>query len=463
MSAANPARTTSRDAGLLATEIRKRLGPAPEADDWPKVSIVVLNRNGAAHLRRLLAGLIERTEYLALELILVDNASSDESLDFIRAVETPFPISILANPYNESFSDGCNQGAELASGELLLFLNNDVEPFEPGWLRELVACRRQSGAAAVASTLLCSDAEHRASFRYGYGVAHRGLAFREEEGGTLAPMLYGWEADPLDQLLGQDAERGAVGAACLLTERSAFEQVGGFSHGYVYGAEDVDLCFKLRASGHGVLCSGRSLAIHHPVSTRRLAPFEEERARKLANRLLLWERWGPQLRRQYELDRLEARWQWAEEPGAGAEDVGGPAKSVPTRTEVEALGFCLKATESPALGFDAIVNALRRRGHRCLLLEGERVEDPQGLGYDVAVHLRGTARYLPKPAQLNVLWDAGSGVLSAIERSRYHLAFASPIPSALEAERFAQRLLSTVEDCVEVSGYRRRIDGKEDA
>jgi GT2 family glycosyltransferase len=291
------------DPPALAAEIRRRLGPPPELPGWPMVSMVVLNRDGAALLRRMLAGLVESTDYPHLELILVDNGSSDDSLDFVRGVEAPFPIPILANPRNESFSDGCNQGAELASGELLLFLNNDTEPFEPGWLRELVACLRRSGAGAVASTLVCPDHEHEASFRYGYGVQHRGLEFRAEEDGTIYPALRGWEDDPLDERLGEDAEPRAVAAACMMVRRDAFESVGGFSQGYLYGAEDADLCLKLRAAGLPVLLSGRSIVIHHPVSTRRRGAFEEERARKLANRRVLWERWGPRLRRDYELAR----------------------------------------------------------------------------------------------------------------------------------------------------------------
>ena len=283
-----------RGADLLAAEIRRRLGPVPALADPPLVSIVVLNRNGTEYLPGLLTGLSDRTEYPAFELIVVDNGSSDGSLDLLCAAEVPFPLSILANPHNETFSDGCNQGAGEASGQLLLFLNNDTEAFEPGWLTELVACLRGSGAGAVAATLLCRDEEHRADFRYGYGVAHRGLVFREE-GETIHPVLDGWEADPLDERLGEDAERRAVAAACLLVDRAAFERVGGFTHGYVYGAEDVDLCLKLRAAGFRLLCSGRAIAIHHPVSTRRTKPFEEQRALKLANRRLLWERWGPRL------------------------------------------------------------------------------------------------------------------------------------------------------------------------
>lgn len=392
--------------------------------------MVVLNRDGAGMLGRMLTGLVEQTDYPGFELIVVDNGSTDDSLDLVRRVDAPFPISIVANPHNESFSDGCNQGAALARGDLLLFLNNDVEPFERGWLRELVACRQASEAGAVAATLVCLDEEHERSFPCGYGVQHRGLAFREE-GGMIHPVLDGWEADPLDAELGEDAERQAVAAACVLVGREAFERVGGFSHGYVYGAEDVDLCLKLRSAGFPVLLSGRSIAIHHPVSTRRAAPFEEERARKLANRLVLWERWGPQLRCEYELGRRGGEGDWP-------------------------LGFCIKAAD-PATAPDlvALRAALESPGHRCLVLEGERAEDALGLNYEVALHVWGGIRYVPRPSQLNVLWVAdAAGAPLAAERSAYDFVL-----SGDEApEGLVSCLLNAVEAAASGIGFRRRID-----
>ena len=412
--------TRTAASGLLAQEIRWRIGPPSELPEWPLVSMIVLNRNGAEHLRRLLSGLTERTDYPRFELIVVDNASSDDSLDLLRSTKAPFPISVVANHRNESFSDGCNRGSELAAGELLLFLNNDIEPFEMFWLRELVACRARTGAAAVAATLLCDDEEHRASFRYGYGVQHRGHELREEEDGMIHPVLHGWEADPLDERLGVDRECPSVAAACLLADRDAFERVGGFSHGYVYGAEDVDLSLKLRSTGWNVSCSGRSVAIHHPASTRRSAPFEEERARKRANRLLLWDRWGPLMRREYELSRA------GEDPQA--------------RAAVEPPTFCLKA---PALEsaqrhhLQTIGSALAGDHRPCPLLEGDRAEDPIALNHDVAVHWRGPERFVPKPGQLNVLWPTEEA--SEIECSHYDLVATSSrvLVSRLDESRLA--------------------------
>lgn len=398
-------------------EIRRRLGPPPELPDWPRVSIVVVSHDGAEHLRTLVRGLTESTDYPELELIAVDNGSDDDSLDFLRSVAAPFPISIVANPHNESFSDANNQGAARARGELLLFLNNDIEPFESGWLRELAACRRAHEAGAVGATLLFPH-EDLDRFPHGFAVQHRGLTFRDEDA-TIAPALRGWEADPLDAGLGDDAESAAVVAACLLVDAQLFKRLGGFTHGFFYGAEDIDFALKLREAGRPILCSGRSLLIHRPGSTRRTVEFERARERKLRNRRLLLSLWGPRLRREHDLAALAGGGMWVQ-PGR---EQGALAS---TSEEAAALTVCAKATDPPGGdGRDPLeelcANAAAA-GRRCLALRGEAVDDPRGLECDVAIHLRGPQRYLPAPGQFNVLWIVGSREdLSAAECDRYDL------------------------------------------
>lgn len=455
----------SPDVSSLAGEIRCALGPPPELRDWPLVSIVVLNRDGARLLRRLIEGLVERTDYPALELILVDNASSDDSLEFIRTVDTPFPISIVANHHNESFADGCNQGAELAAGELLLFLNNDADPFEPGWLRELVACLRGSGAAAVGPTLIEPVRDEGAGSDR-YVIHQRGLTARESEG-ILVPAYREQGANPLGETLGKDVETITLAAAALLIERRAFDEVGGFTHGYWYGPEDVDLGLKLRERGMFALCSGRSLLIHPPNSTLDTIEAELRGEWVRGNRRLFAERWGPRGRREFELDRLHGGGLWA------APESGSAAKLAPdyNRPEVEALGFCLQATGVEGDGeatraersLDALGAALRRRGHRCLVLRGEEIEDLAALDYDVAVHLHGSCRYVLKQAQMNVLWSSGPPKgLSAIECSRYDLVLAGDSDGSADAiECFAERLISACGKHADQIGFRMRVEPEE--
>jgi GT2 family glycosyltransferase len=431
----------------LAVEIRRRLGPVAERTAWPPVSIVVINRNGVGHLRRLLCGLSEHTDYPDMELILVDNGSTDDSLDFARRVSAPFPISLLVNHHNESFSDACNQGAGLASGELLLFLNNDVEPFEPGWLRELVACLDRDGVAAVGPTSI-EPVEAGAS-PCGFAIQQRGLTSIERQG-LLVPGFRDHGADPLGEGFGRDLEGATISACCLLIDRDSFEAVGGFTHGYMYGVEDIDLVLKLRERGLGSVCSGRSFLIHRPGGTLSAVSRAQNQAWQRVNRKLFWSRWGPRARREYELEKLEE------------------GRSQAGRAELEALGYCLKAYESSAATalLDDVCAALRRRGHRCAVLVGDEVDGLEGLNYDVAVHLQGGARYILQPAQLNVLWSIGEPAAAvAGERSRYELVVTEPDATVLpldgqRADRLAARLIESVDSCAAEIGFRTRIDGR---
>lgn len=436
-----PLASPAGGARRLAAKIRRRLGPYRERPGWPLVSIVVPSHDGAALLRRLLVGLVEQTDYPSLELIVVDNASSDDSLELLRTAEVPFPISILANFHNESFSDACNQGAAIASGELLLFLNNDAQPFEVGWLRELVACLLDSGAGAVGPILIAPDEDGGLAE---YRVDQRGLRLRDLQG-RFAPDYCDRGADPLGEGLGEDCETMAVAGACLLVCRATFERVGGFTHGYWYGPEDVDLALKLRERGLAILCSGRSLLIHPPGST--LKTLESGRRGVAGNRRFFMERWGPRVRREYELDLLDGCGVWAAPSGAGRH----------TRAELEALGYCLRAsdpTAAPPRLLEEIRASLERRGRRCLVLVGDRVEDLAGLDYDIAVHLKGSTRYILKRGQLNVLWTLGRiEDLDATERSSYDLVVAGSEP-----DRFAASLVTAVAAHAAEIGYRPRIE-----
>jgi GT2 family glycosyltransferase len=401
----------------LSSEARLRLGPVPDSKESPLVSIVVVNRDGVDHLRRLLPGLVEQTDYPDFELILVDNGSTDGSLGFIRSVKAEFPISIVANHHNESLSDAHNQGAELARGELLLFLNNDIEPFEAGWLRELVGCLRANQAGIAGATLVFPKKES----EHGYLVQHRAMLLAD--GRDLLPAdQHGHGDEPFGEGFGEDADAAIPSGACMLIESDLLRRIGGFTHGYVYGGEDLDLALKVLEQGRRVVCSGRSILIHRFSSTRRKYSRAEWLDAGRRNRRLLWGTWGPRLRREYELDRLAGGGSWAARGQA-------PLADPPSREEVLSLGFCLRSGEpsaAPDDPLDALQAKLSARGHRSTVLRGDANDDLVAFNYDVAVHMRGPTRYVPRPAQLNVLWAVGDlDSLTAVECGHYDLVLSA--------------------------------------
>jgi O-antigen biosynthesis protein len=313
---AAPARVSLPDPGdvaatrarraALAAEIRQRLGPVAALDEWPPVSIVVVNRDGRPHLEWLVHGL-EGTDYPELELVVIDNASSDDSVEFLEGLDASFPVAVERSEENLSYSAANTRGAEAASHDLLLFLNNDVEPFEPAWLREMVAAHLR-GADAVGATLL-----HVEEVAPEPTVQHQGIRLRREDGMVRAYNVGGgslWGAD-----FGRELRPPAVSAACLLVGRPTLEAVGGFVPDYRYGSEDVDLGFALVAAGNTVLASGRAILFHRESSSQQRAGRDFMRLNREVNRRLLHERWGPRLRREYRLARLDADPEWTDGRG----------------------------------------------------------------------------------------------------------------------------------------------------
>lgn len=288
----------------LASRLRERLGPPPERSRWPLVSAVVPTRNGLHHLECLFAGLVDYTDYPALEVIVVDNASTDGSRSFLAELHTPFPLHIIANDENLTFSEANARGAEHATGQLLLFLNNDVEAFEPGWLKELVCALDVEGVAAVGATLLHPeqlDGEH--PLESAPIVQHRAIRFRWQDGMVKA-FNSGDGEELIDVSFGAELRAPAVTAACTLIGREDFERVNGFGGGYRYGTEDVDLGLKLLVCGGETAGVGRAVLVHRESSSQNRATRDFRRLNRLENRRLFLECWGPRVQREYRLARL---------------------------------------------------------------------------------------------------------------------------------------------------------------
>jgi O-antigen biosynthesis protein len=297
----------------LAGDLRERLGPPPERERWPAVSAVVLTRDGLEHLKRLFAGLSAHTIYPELEVVVVDNASSDDTLAYLQELQTTFPVHVVANAENLSFARANARGAEHATGDLLLFLNNDIEPFESGWLKELVVALESEGVEAVGATLLHPEDLERP--KQEPRMQHRAIRFRWQDG-----MVKGFNHGDGERLregsFGAELRAPAVTAACMLIARDAFERVGGFDAGYRYGTEDVDLGLKLLVGGAESAGVGRAVLFHRESSSQNRASRDFRRLNRLENRRLFLERWGPQTAREYRLARLRRDPFWTDGSGA---------------------------------------------------------------------------------------------------------------------------------------------------
>jgi GT2 family glycosyltransferase/spore maturation protein CgeB len=275
---------------------------------------VILNRDGRSHLERCLAA-VATTAYRDVEVMVVDNGSTDGSADLAERFAMPFPIKVLRNADNKSFSEANGQGVELATGDLICFLNNDVDPITEHWLGYMVETITTTDAAAVGARLIYP--RHRGGRRAGsrhadLTIQHAGVAFDRAEPIPLARAM-GAGADARGPDAAAIEDRPALTAACLLVRRELFEAVGGFTPAYDYGMEDVDLCLKLRAAGGRLVYDGRAALWHHESATRS-ADHARYVARVARNREEYIDRWGPRIFRDALLDALAGGRRFSSEP-----------------------------------------------------------------------------------------------------------------------------------------------------
>jgi GT2 family glycosyltransferase/spore maturation protein CgeB len=280
---------------LLAQRLRDALGPAPSESPeqpLPPVATIVVSRS-PGRVRPLLERLAE-TDYPAIEAIVIDNASADGEV--AQLVSGRAQVERLETA--ASFAEASNRGAQLAESELLLFLNDDIHPAEPGWLRELVASLI-GGEAAIAGATLVDPSVRPATGLAGSGwiIEQRGIELDLDEE-LFAPVRRESGADLFGGRFGLDAAAVAVSGACMLVPKDRFLALGMFDTGYQYGLEDVDLCLRARTRGHRVLSSGRSVVVHEGAGSQREAGREFRRINRAVNRRRFRQLWGPTVRRE---------------------------------------------------------------------------------------------------------------------------------------------------------------------
>jgi len=206
----------------------------------PQVSVIIPTRNGTALMEACLAGLLQRTDYPALEILVCDNGSDDPALlarfkEWSR--DSRFRVLPCPGPFNYSAIN--NQAAREANGEILLLLNNDTEVRHADWLREMVshAIRPQIGAVGARLLFPNGRVQHSGTVLGLAGVA--GHDMLQSSGRSHGPY----------DLLRLTRRVSAVTAACLAVRRDAFIDVGGFDEmGLRVAYNDVDLCLKRKRS-----------------------------------------------------------------------------------------------------------------------------------------------------------------------------------------------------------------------
>ncbi|MEO8285838.1 MAG: glycosyltransferase family 2 protein [Chloroflexota bacterium] len=220
-------------------------------DIFPSASIVVVSYNTSAYIVGCIESLLA-LDYPRVEIIVVDNASSDGSVELIRG---RFPeIDLVELPDNRGFAGGASVGLFMASGEIVATVNPDVR-LDPAWLREIAATLAREEVGIVGSKILYPDGK---TIQHAGGVVHYPLATVDHIGrGELDNGQY-------------DTGKAVsfVTGAALAMRRDVGQQLGFFDDEFfpVY-YEDIDLCWRADKEGLSTFYQPRAVAYHEETVT----------------------------------------------------------------------------------------------------------------------------------------------------------------------------------------------------
>lgn len=224
----------------------------------PLISIIIPTRDNERVLRQCVDSILERTQYKRLEVVILDNGSKDPAtLSYLSELAQRNGFVLIRHDAPFNYSELNNIGARAASGDLLLFLNDDTEVMQDDWLERLGGYAQLSHIGAVGAKLLYPGAarvQHVGILNLEDGPGHAFLNHPAEHPGYFMRNLleYNWLA---------------VTGACLMVEREKFDEIGGFAEDLPVAYNDIDLCMRLRDKDYfNVVVPAVSLIHHESVS-----------------------------------------------------------------------------------------------------------------------------------------------------------------------------------------------------
>jgi len=225
----------------------------------PKVSVIIPTKNQVRFLRKCLTSLLENTAYSNFEVIVVDNQSGErQTLNYYKAIRSDPRVRIVEYSAPFNFSAANNLGARHATGDYLLFLNNDTEALEPDWLEELVRWAERPQVGVVGAKLLYP----------GGTVQHAGVVMGME--GHSSHVFSGAPEGYCGPFGSVEWYRNynAVTAACMMMRREVFDRVGGFDEEYLLVFSDVEICLRALRQGYRVVYTPFVRLRHHEGRSR---------------------------------------------------------------------------------------------------------------------------------------------------------------------------------------------------
>ncbi|MCB8878373.1 glycosyltransferase family 2 protein [Acidisoma silvae] len=288
--AAAGAEASGAAASGAATRLQLRW---PLPDPAPRVSLILPTRDNHALLARCAAGLLHRTDYPDIELIIIDNDSRQaDTLDLLSRLQQDRRVRVL--PYRAPFNYSAinNMAVAQATGDVILLINDDIDVIDGGWLREMVALASRPDIGAVGAKLFYGDG------RIQHAGVILGVGQHNGRGGIAGHFGHGTDGNEpgyLDQYA-LTREVSAVTAACMALRREVFTAVGGFDAEHLPIAyNDVDLCLRIRAQGLRVVWTPFATLFHLESQSRGRDMTPEQLARAAREATYMRDRWDHEL------------------------------------------------------------------------------------------------------------------------------------------------------------------------
>jgi GT2 family glycosyltransferase len=267
----------------------------------PLVSIIIPTKNQLSFLKRCVESVLQKTSYQNYELIIVDNGSTEaDACGYLQGIEDKFAeigsrIRVLRHPGGFNFSALNNRAVrEVALGEYICLLNNDAAPLDGEWLSEMISLARRPDVGAVGAKLLYPDGS----------IQHGGVILGV---GWGSPAEHPFNREPESSFgywgrLQVVQNFSAVTAACLVTRRWVYDEVGGLDEEtFAVAYNDVDYCLRVQEAGYLVAWTPFARLLHEASASLRThvegKAVQEQNARFAREKLAMYARWMPRIAR----------------------------------------------------------------------------------------------------------------------------------------------------------------------
>ncbi|HEX7177605.1 MAG TPA: glycosyltransferase [Pyrinomonadaceae bacterium] len=232
----------------------------PVPDPAPLVSLIIATRNRLDLLEQTIHGLLNETDYGPIEIIIIDNQSTDTAaLRYLRQIQADPRVRVIAYDAPFNYSAINNLGVRESGGEVIGLINNDIKVISPGWLREMVSHAVRPDVGAVGAKLLYPDdtVQHAGVILGVHSVAaHAHRHIPKDSPGYLNRAM------SIQNL-------SAVTGACMVLRREVFDEVGGLDEVNLPVAfNDVDLCIRIRESGYRIVWTPYAQLYHLESASR---------------------------------------------------------------------------------------------------------------------------------------------------------------------------------------------------